>query len=315
VPLRADWSGYHTVILPSVLALSTDQTRRLSRFVRDGGTLVVGFATGIIDERFHVGLGGYPGAGEGLLREVLGVRSEEFNILGEIEDCDRDCAHGLVEDFAQDCAEVHPQDCAQERKQDLTQDQAHSDIEKGNRGVRPEEPVQSSEKSIQQPAKDHDPAMVRLSNGFTSRLWANVVTSLEPTATVLATYEGPEAKEWELAGIPAIVRNTYGSGQAYYIGCDLERTDISRLLGLLNIDTASKTNVGMVHVRRTTKTECFDFYINRSRGSITIEGIQDTPVVAYRSTSAQSNAYVSNAYVSNAYVIERNGILIMKQEY
>jgi beta-galactosidase len=280
VPLRADWSGYHTVILPSVLALSAGQTRRLARFVRDGGTLVVGFATGIIDERFHVGLGGYPGAGEGLLRAVLGVRSEEFNILGEPEDC----------------VQVHPQDCTQERK-------ACSDIEKGNRGVHTDESVQES-------AKDHDPAMIRLSNGFTSRLWANVVTSLEPTATVLATYEGPEAREWELDGIPAIVRNAYGSGQAYYIGCDLERTDISRLLGLLNIDTASKTNAGMVHVRRTTKTECFDFYINRSCSSITIEGIQGSLVVAYRSTFAQSNAYVSNTYV-----IERNGILITKQEY
>jgi beta-galactosidase len=44
--------------------------------------VVVGYATGLIDERFHTWLGGYPGAGDGLLRSMLGIRGEEFNILG-----------------------------------------------------------------------------------------------------------------------------------------------------------------------------------------------------------------------------------------
>ena len=43
---------------------------------------MVDYATGLLDERFHTWLGGYPGAGDGLLRSMLGVRGEEFNILG-----------------------------------------------------------------------------------------------------------------------------------------------------------------------------------------------------------------------------------------
>ena len=82
VPLKYDWSGYATVVLPTVLMLSAADTARLERFVRDGGTVVVGYASGLIDENFHTWLGGYPGAGDGMLRTVLGIRGEEFNILG-----------------------------------------------------------------------------------------------------------------------------------------------------------------------------------------------------------------------------------------
>ena len=82
VPLKYDWSGYATVVLPAVLMLSAADTARLERFVRDGGTVVVGYASGLIDENFHTWLGGYPGAGDGMLRTMLGIRGEEFNILG-----------------------------------------------------------------------------------------------------------------------------------------------------------------------------------------------------------------------------------------
>ena len=82
VPLKYDWSGYATVVLPTVLMLSAADTARLERFVRDGGTVVVGYASGLIDEIFHTWLGGYPGAGDGMLRTMLGIRGEEFNILG-----------------------------------------------------------------------------------------------------------------------------------------------------------------------------------------------------------------------------------------
>ena len=82
VPLKYDWSGYATVVLPTVMMLSAADTARLERFVRDGGTVVVGYASGLIDENFHTWLGGYPGAGDGMLRTMLGIRGEEFNILG-----------------------------------------------------------------------------------------------------------------------------------------------------------------------------------------------------------------------------------------
>ncbi|PJM76989.1 beta-galactosidase [Bifidobacterium felsineum] len=82
VPLAYDWSGYRTIILPTMLILFDQDAQRIADFAQAGGTVIVGYATGIIDENFRVGLGGYPGAGQGLLRDMLGVRSEEFNILG-----------------------------------------------------------------------------------------------------------------------------------------------------------------------------------------------------------------------------------------
>lgn len=82
VPLKYDWSMYSTVVLPSVLLLSASDTQRLADFVASGGRVVIGYATGLLDEHFHTWLGGYPGAGNGLLRKMLGVRGEEFNILG-----------------------------------------------------------------------------------------------------------------------------------------------------------------------------------------------------------------------------------------
>ncbi|WP_049187546.1 beta-galactosidase [Alloscardovia omnicolens] len=83
VPLANDWSDYSTVILPTVLVLSDSDTERLATFAKNGGRVIIGYATGLIDENFHIGLGGYPGAGNGLLRDMLGMCGEEFNILGE----------------------------------------------------------------------------------------------------------------------------------------------------------------------------------------------------------------------------------------
>ena len=66
-----------------MLSLSDEDVLRIADFAKAGGTVIVGYAAGLIDEHFHIGLGGYPGAGNGLLRDMLGIRSEEFNILGE----------------------------------------------------------------------------------------------------------------------------------------------------------------------------------------------------------------------------------------
>ena len=51
--------------------LSAEDTQRLADFAAAGGRVVIGYATGLIDENFHTWLGGYPGAGDGLLREML----------------------------------------------------------------------------------------------------------------------------------------------------------------------------------------------------------------------------------------------------
>ncbi len=83
VPLAYDWTGYKTMVLPTVLSLSDEDVLRIADFAKAGGTVIVGYAAGLIDEHFHIGLSSYPSAGNGLLRDMLGIRSEEFNILGE----------------------------------------------------------------------------------------------------------------------------------------------------------------------------------------------------------------------------------------
>ena len=79
VPLAGDWDRYEMVVLPSVYLLGENDARRVRDYVAAGGKLFATYYTGISDERDHVWLGGYPGA----IRDVVGVRSEEFAPMGD----------------------------------------------------------------------------------------------------------------------------------------------------------------------------------------------------------------------------------------
>ncbi|MEV4279486.1 beta-galactosidase [Actinoplanes xinjiangensis] len=62
---------------------------------------------------------------------------------------------------------------------------------------------------------------VRLSNGATGTLWTERLRTT--TASVVATYEdGP------MAGIPAITRNEYGAGTAWYVATKTDLSDVLR---------------------------------------------------------------------------------------
>ncbi|MFG2132220.1 beta-galactosidase [Streptomyces sp. NPDC048751] len=69
----ADLSAYRLVLSPSLYLVDDTGAANLTSFAERGGTLVVGFHSGAVDENCHVRLGGYPGA----FREVLGVRTDE----------------------------------------------------------------------------------------------------------------------------------------------------------------------------------------------------------------------------------------------
>lgn len=75
----ADLSNYRLVIAPSLFLLSAESARNIEHFVAQGGTLVMTCCSGIVDDRMHVGLGGYPA----LLRHVLGLRVEAFAPLAQ----------------------------------------------------------------------------------------------------------------------------------------------------------------------------------------------------------------------------------------
>jgi beta-galactosidase len=69
-----DLSAYRVVVVPSLFVASDEQLAALDAFAADGGTLVVGYLTGILDKNLHARTGGYLG----VLQETLGVRVEEF---------------------------------------------------------------------------------------------------------------------------------------------------------------------------------------------------------------------------------------------
>ncbi|MFD6695860.1 beta-galactosidase [Micromonospora aurantiaca (nom. illeg.)] len=77
----ADLSRYRLVVVPTLYLVRDADADALRRFVEAGGTAVVTYFSGIVDEHDHIRLGGYPGA----FRDLLGVRVEEFFPLREGE--------------------------------------------------------------------------------------------------------------------------------------------------------------------------------------------------------------------------------------
>jgi beta-galactosidase len=332
VPLSYDWSGYATIVLPTVLVLCDANALRIADFVRAGGTVIVGYATGLVDEHFHVGLGGYPGAGDGLLREVLGVRSEEFNILdsgveGEARDAagaDNAVAAGVL-------------------------------VAAGVGGAAGAESVAESR---------NDSSAITLSNGLSTRLWQNDVTSVASDCRVLATYTGVSAADWELDGVPAITSHPYGEGTAIYVGCDLDRHGIARFLGSLGagVDAAAdagsleasaggvdsphagsshagssdlgSSNAGDSHadclhmpehavngiyptgdpcilhtIRESADSHIrFDFYLSRAGRSSMLDGVEGEPVIAYRCHAGAPDPQTGAV----RHRLDRNAVLITK---
>ena len=70
----SDLDRYRLVIVPTLYLVDDGAVRNLEAFVTAGGTALVTYFSGIVDENDHVRLGGYPGA----FRDLLGVWVEEF---------------------------------------------------------------------------------------------------------------------------------------------------------------------------------------------------------------------------------------------
>jgi beta-galactosidase len=74
---EADLSAYPLVVVPALYLLTEAAGRNLTQYVDNGGTLVVSYFSGIVDEHDAVHEGAYPGP----LRDVLGLTVEEFSPL------------------------------------------------------------------------------------------------------------------------------------------------------------------------------------------------------------------------------------------
>jgi beta-galactosidase len=86
IPAGGSFSGYDVLVAPILYIIGPDTAARLESYVAAGGHLIVTYFCGIVDENDHAYLGGYPGA----LRNLLGVRAEEFAPLRDHERADLD---------------------------------------------------------------------------------------------------------------------------------------------------------------------------------------------------------------------------------
>ncbi len=232
VPVRGAWDDYEMVVLPSVYLLSEETTRRVRDYVVGGGRLVVTYYTGISDEKDHVWLGGYPGS----IRDVVGVRVEEFMPMGD--------------DFP---------------------------------GV---------------------PDCLGLSNGAVAHDIADVIGSVDGTATVLETFKDDP---WTgMDGAPAIVAHTFGEGRSVYVGARLGRDGIALSLPEI-LDSLGMAEVGgndgrVLRVEREgADGSRFVFSFNRTHETVRVP-VEGEVVVS-------SFAEVSGETIS----IKPNGVIVTKQ--
>ena len=232
VPVSSNWDEYEVVVLPSVYILSEETTRRVRDYVANGGRLIVTYYTGLSDEKDHVWLGGYPGS----IRDVVGVRVEEFMPMGD--------------DFP---------------------------------GV---------------------PGRLSLSNGAVARDIADVIGSVDGSATVLETFRDDP---WTgMDGAPAIVANTFGEGRSVYVGARLGRDGIAKslpeILESLGMAETGENDSRVLRVEREgSDGSRFVFSFNRTHEAVQIP-VEGKIVVS-------SFAEVSGENVS----IKPNGVIVTKQ--
>lgn len=232
VPVRGAWDGYEMVVLPSVYLLSEETTRRVRDYVVGGGRLVVTYYTGISDEKDHVWLGGYPGS----IRDVVGVRVEEFMPMGD--------------DFT---------------------------------GV---------------------PDRLELSNGAVAHDIADVIGSVDGTATVLATFKDDP---WTgMDGAPAIVAHTFGEGRSVYVGARLGRDGIAlslpEILDSLGMAEAGGNDGRVLHVEREgADGSRFVFSFNRTHETVRVPVEGEVVVSSFADVDGETAS------------IKPNGVIVTKQ--
>ncbi|MEU5276976.1 beta-galactosidase [Streptomyces asoensis] len=107
VTTRSDLSRYRVLVAPVLHVVPAGLAKELTRYTEQGGHLVTTYFSGVVDENDHIWLGGYPGA----LRDLLGIRIEEFGPLlaGESVELDDSTSGSLWTDritLADDDTEV-----------------------------------------------------------------------------------------------------------------------------------------------------------------------------------------------------------------
>lgn len=73
----ADFGKYKMIVAPLLCMVKPGVAEKLTQFVKEGGTLIATYMTGLMDENSQCSFGAYPGK----LREVLGLWVEETDAL------------------------------------------------------------------------------------------------------------------------------------------------------------------------------------------------------------------------------------------
>mgnify|MGYP006291959887 CR=1 FL=1 len=81
IHMDAEFSKYKLLVAPMLYMLRPGVAERIEAFVRNGGTFVATYLTGITDENDKCFYGGFPGP----LRELLGIWAEELDVLYDDE--------------------------------------------------------------------------------------------------------------------------------------------------------------------------------------------------------------------------------------
>ena len=111
IDMEQDFDSYKLLVAPMLYMVKPGVGERIERFVRNGGTFVATYWSGIVDENDLCFLGGFPGP----LRKILGIWDEEIDTLYEV-DANQVRFHGenelgLKGSYAvgQLCALIHPE--------------------------------------------------------------------------------------------------------------------------------------------------------------------------------------------------------------
>ena len=70
---ESDFSPYKLILAPNLYLVKDHAVENITRYVENGGNLVMSFFSGIVDENEHIRLGGYPAP----FREMLGLVVDE----------------------------------------------------------------------------------------------------------------------------------------------------------------------------------------------------------------------------------------------
>jgi beta-galactosidase len=196
---ESDLSRYKLVISPNLYLVNDNAAKNIQRYVEDGGTLLMSFFSGIVDENEHIRLGGYPAP----FRDMLGL---------------------VVEEYA--------------------------------------------------PYSETQANAIRTRDGkeFRCTFWSDVIHL--KNAASLATFE----QDYYTGG-PAITHNTFGQGNAFYVGTLPDPMGMEWLIDYVckSADIqpiAVNAPVGVELLQRVGETSAFVFALNHSneRVKVTFEG-------------------------------------------